>query len=170
MCWATAWRRLSWRSGKANSGRRQRRRKSRKQLRNRVGARALGCWDDRAPSPAIQLLPPNLQMLLTEVPDRALAPDLHEVVVQPRPNDRADDGNQAGGPFLHDFGAGLGCDALDDSRHKLRHELLLQEFAADVDSGRAGRRDPQLGLLFLGVVGEAVDQAELLDHAQGEAG
>ena len=109
-------------------------------------------------------------MPLAKVSDGALTPDLHEVIVQSGADYRADDGNQPRRPFLHNLRAGAGRDALDHPRHKLRHELLLHQFAADVHSRRAGGRDPQLSFFFFGVVGKAVDQAELLDHAQGDGG
>ena len=43
---------------------------------------------------------------------------------------------------------------------------FLHQFPADVHAGSAGRRDPQLRLFLFSVVGEAIDQAELLDHPQ----
>src|ERR1039458_8468308 len=130
--------------------------------------RMLTRWKSRGPGIAVDLLRPHLQMLLAEVSDGALAPDLHKVMVQARPDGRADQRNETRCPLLHDLRAGAYRDTLNEPGANLRHELLLQYFAADVHARRTGRGHPQFRLFFLGIVGEAVDQAELLDHAQSD--
>src|SRR5208337_426058 len=52
--------------------------------------------------------------------------------------------------------------------HELRDELFFRKFTPDIHSGRARGCDPQLSFFFLSVVREAVDQAEFLEHSQGD--
>src|ERR1035438_8331135 len=99
-----------------------------------------------------------------------LTPYPHEVIVKTRTNCGTDHRNQARGPLLNNFSARTGRNALNHARNKFRHNLLLDQLATDVHSGCAGRRHPEFGLLLLSVVGEAVNQAEFLNHANGNGG
>src|SRR2546426_4467089 len=103
-------------------------------------------------------------MLLPEMGVRALPPATNEIVIQSRPNERAGDWNQPSRPLFHEFGAGLGRNALNDSWHQAIDHVLLQKLAPQVHAGSAGGSDPKLRDFLLGVVFEAIYQAQLLDR------
>ena len=108
-------------------------------------------------------------MLLAEVGSSAVAPGADKIIIEPRTNSRTRDRNHAPRPFLNSFFAGLRCNPLYYLRHEAIDYFFFQNLAADVDTGGAGCRDPKLGGLFVGVVFETVDQAELLNRAQRDA-
>src|SRR5256712_2322632 len=109
-------------------------------------------------------------MPLTKVGSSAFTPGAHEVVIQPGANQRAGNRDQAPRPLLHCFPAGLHGDALNDSGHKAVDYFFLHQLAADVHASGAGGGNPELRRLLVGVEFEAVEQAELLDRAQGDCG
>src|SRR5215469_1879852 len=110
----------------------------------------------------------EFQVFAPKMRHGALAPGAHEIEVQACPDERTGERNQATGPLLHHFAAGLHGDALDHARHKTVDHLFFQQLAADIDPGGAGCRDPEVGNFILGVELEAVNQAELLDGAHGD--
>ncbi len=109
-------------------------------------------------------------MLLAEVSLSAVAPGTHKIVIESRANGRTSNRNHAPRPFLYSFFAGLRRNPLNDFRYEAVDDFLFQDLAADVHSSGAGRRDPELGCLFVGVVFETVNQAELLNRSQSDAG
>ena len=62
------------------------------------------------------------------------------------------------------------CNPLDHFGHKSIHDLFFQHLTADVYTSGAGRGNPQLGGLFIGVVFETINQTELLNGSQSNAG
>ena len=100
----------------------------------------------------------QLQMLSAKMGFGAFAPGAHKVIVQPRANGRTRNRNYTPRPLLHSFPAGLRCDPLDDLGHKAIYHLFFQHFTADVYPSGAGRGNPELGSLFVGVVLETINQ------------
>ena len=99
----------------------------------------------------------------------AVAPGTYKIVIEPRANGRTSNRNHAPRPFLNSLFAGLRCNPLNDFGHEAIDYFFFQNLAADVHSSGAGCRDPEFGRLFVGVVFETVDQAELLNRAQRDA-
>ncbi len=108
-------------------------------------------------------------MLLAEVSLSAVAPGTHKIVIESRANGRTSNRNHAPSPLLNRFLAGLRRNSLNDFRYEAVDDFLFQNLTADVHSSGAGRRDPELGCLLVGVVFETVNQAELLNRAQRDA-
>ena len=99
------------------------------------------------------------QMSLSKMCLRPPSPGADEPVIQARANRSAGERNHASRPLFHDFRAGFGGDSLDDPRHEFVDDFFFQQLAAYVDSGGAGRGNPQLGNFIVGIEFEAVDEA-----------
>lgn len=97
----------------------------------------------------------------------AAAPGAHEVVVESRGEPRAQDGDGAREPFFSDLRAHFHGDRVGDARQDALGRLPLHEVAREIEAGGAGGGHPQGGDFVVGRIFEAVDQAELLEHADG---
>lgn len=99
---------------------------------------------------------------------RAAAPASDKIIVERTRGSGTQHRNDSSGPLLRDLGANLYRHTVNDARNDPLHGLLLEEIAAQFQSCRARRRDPQLHGFFLGRVFEAVKQTQLLKHSQGD--
>src|SRR5580704_8427142 len=100
----------------------------------------------------------SLQVLLPKVRLGALTPSPHKIIIQPSADGRTCDWTPSPRPLLNCFLAGLSCDPLDHLWHKAIDHFLFQYLATDVHTSGAGRGDPELRGLLIGLVFEAVDQ------------
>src|SRR5580658_9806735 len=101
-------------------------------------------------------------MALAEVGLGALTPGAHEPVVQAGAESGTNKRNHASRPLLDHLSTRPGGDALNHARNKPVDHFLLQQLAADVDSGSAGRGDPEFGDFIVGVELKSIDQTQLL--------
>ena len=104
---------------------------------------------------------PGQEMLL-----RAAAPGSHKVIVHRAGRSRAQHRDDSPGPFLRDLSSHFHRQAIDNARNHPLDGLLLEKIAPQIQTCRAGCRNPQRHLLFFGRVFEAVKQAQLLHHSQ----
>src|SRR6185437_1557263 len=109
------------------------------------------------------------EVLRAEVCVRTLAPSAHKIVVEGGADRRTDDRDQSACPLLHKLRAGAGCDLPNDARHEAIHHILFQIFSAQVHTGCTGGGDPELRHFVVGVVLKPIEQAELLNRAQGDS-
>ena len=100
-----------------------------------------------------------------EMPPRALSPGPYEPVIQARADRRTCQRNHAPRPLFHHLTAGLHGDPANHAGHELVHHFLFDQLAADVNSRRARRGNPQLGNFIVGVEFETVEQTQLLNGA-----
>src|SRR5258708_32716613 len=92
----------------------------------------------------------------------AFSPGSHKPIVQTRAQRGTNQRNQSAGPLLHNFSAGASGNTLDHPRNESVDYFFLYQFAADVDSGRAGGGDPEFGDFAVGIELKSVHQAQLL--------
>src|SRR5579872_4692149 len=107
-------------------------------------------------------------MFVAKVCLGTLAPGAHEPVIEASADGGTHKRNHASSPFFNDICTGAGRNALNHSRNELVYHFLFEKFAADVDTRRAGRSDPELGDFVIRVELKAIDEAKLLDGAHGD--
>src|SRR5215467_13016805 len=105
-------------------------------------------------------------MLLPKIGFGSGSPRAHEIIIQPRADQRTCNWNEAARPLLDHFPASLGSDALNDARHKLVDNFLFKKFTADIHTSGAGGRNPELCNLIFGIEFETIKQTEFLNGAK----
>src|SRR5579872_3187011 len=108
---------------------------------------------------------PGLKMFL-----RATSPRSHEIIIERPASASAQQRYQSRGPFLGNFRTHFHSDSVHDARHQPLDRLLFDEILAQVKSGRARRRHPQLHRVLVRRVLESVNQTQLLQQAHCNRG
>src|SRR5579863_6887072 len=108
------------------------------------------------------------EMALAEMPLRSASPAANEVVVERAAQHRAQNRNQSRRPLFRCLGSRFDGDALDDARHQPLEYFLLEHLAAEIEARGAGGGEPELRHLVFGRILEAVNEAEPLNHADGD--
>src|SRR5436189_5745422 len=109
-------------------------------------------------------------MLVAEMCMSSLSPAADKIIIQHAADQRTGDWNQPARPLLNEFSAGFRRDALNDFRYHPVDEVLLDEITSQIHARGAGGCKPELRGFFVGVVFEAIDQAQLLHGAQSNSG
>src|SRR5437773_6576337 len=106
-------------------------------------------------------------MPLSEVSLGAIAPPTDEIVVKRSRERRTQKRDHSCGHFFCQFSTYLNGHALNNARHKARDYFLLEQFLAQVHTRGARRGNPDLRRFLIACVFEAMNEAQLLNHAEG---